>query len=64
MWTRPPEPDDLENEGLWWQPFWERRPDVRFCGHQSPVLKVTTHDLGDAVEIRVRDNGPGIPAGN
>jgi len=26
---------DLENEGLWCQPFWERRPDVRFCGHQS-----------------------------
>jgi PAS domain S-box-containing protein len=27
-----------------------------------PVLKVTTHDLGDAVEIRIRDNGTGIPA--
>jgi PAS domain S-box-containing protein len=26
-----------------------------------PVLKVTTHDLGEAVEIRVRDNGTGIP---
>src|SRR5262249_33954051 len=26
----------------------------------SPVLKVTTLDLGDAVEIRVRDNGVGI----
>jgi signal transduction histidine kinase len=26
-----------------------------------PVLKVMTHDLGDAVEIRVRDNGTGIP---
>jgi signal transduction histidine kinase len=26
-----------------------------------PVLKVTTHDLGEAVEIRVRDNGIGIP---
>jgi hypothetical protein len=25
------------------------------------VLKVVTHDLGDAVEIRVRDNGTGIP---
>jgi len=36
VWTRPPEPDDLENEGLWCQPFWERRPDVRFCGHQRP----------------------------
>jgi signal transduction histidine kinase len=26
-----------------------------------PALKVVTHDLGDAVEIRVRDNGTGIP---
>jgi signal transduction histidine kinase len=25
-----------------------------------PALKVTTHDLGQAVEIRVRDNGTGI----
>ena len=27
-----------------------------------PTLKVSTRDLGDAVEIRVRDNGTGIPA--
>jgi signal transduction histidine kinase len=27
-----------------------------------PALKVTTHDCGEAVEIRVRDNGVGIPA--
>ena len=27
----------------------------------APTLKVTTRDLGDAVEIRVRDNGTGIP---
>jgi signal transduction histidine kinase len=27
-----------------------------------PMLKVTTRDLGDAVEIRIRDNGTGIPA--
>ncbi len=27
----------------------------------TPTLKVTTRDLGDAVEIRVRDNGTGIP---
>jgi signal transduction histidine kinase len=27
----------------------------------GPVLKVTTRDLGEAVEIRVRDNGNGIP---
>jgi signal transduction histidine kinase len=26
-----------------------------------PVLKVTTKDLGEAVEVRVRDNGTGIP---
>jgi two-component system NtrC family sensor kinase len=28
----------------------------------KPTLKVSTRDLGDAVEIRVRDNGVGIPA--
>jgi signal transduction histidine kinase len=27
----------------------------------EPALKVTTLDLGDAVEVRVRDNGIGIP---
>ena len=27
-----------------------------------PALKVTTRDLGEAVEIRVRDNGAGIPS--
>ncbi len=27
----------------------------------EPTLKVTTRDLGDQVEIRVRDNGTGIP---
>ena len=26
-----------------------------------PTLKVATHDFGEAVEIRVRDNGAGIP---
>ena len=26
-----------------------------------PTLKVSTRDLGDAVEVRVRDNGTGIP---
>ena len=25
-----------------------------------PVLKVSTHDLGEAVEVRIRDNGIGI----
>jgi two-component system NtrC family sensor kinase len=29
--------------------------------HFRPALKVATHDLGEAVEIRVRDNGTGIP---
>jgi signal transduction histidine kinase len=28
----------------------------------EPVLRVTTRDLGDAAEIRVWDNGTGIPA--
>jgi signal transduction histidine kinase len=28
----------------------------------EPTLKVSTRELGDAVEIRVRDNGIGIPA--
>jgi signal transduction histidine kinase len=26
-----------------------------------PTLRVATRDLGDAVEVRVRDNGTGIP---
>ena len=26
-----------------------------------PTLRVSTRDLGDAVEVRVRDNGTGIP---
>jgi two-component system NtrC family sensor kinase len=30
-------------------------------GSFKPTLKVSTRDLGDAVEIRVRDNGIGIP---
>ena len=28
----------------------------------EPILTVTTRDLGEAVEVRVRDNGVGIPA--
>ena len=27
----------------------------------EPVLKAATKNLGDAVEIRIRDNGTGIP---
>ena len=30
-------------------------------GGFKPVLSVTTRDLGEAVEVRVRDNGAGIP---
>ena len=30
-------------------------------GAFRPALKVTTCDLGEAVEVRVRDNGTGIP---
>ena len=28
-----------------------------------PIIRVTTRDLGDPIEVRVRDNGIGIPAG-
>ena len=28
----------------------------------EPTIRLTTRDLGDQVEIRVRDNGTGIPA--
>jgi signal transduction histidine kinase len=31
-------------------------------GEFRPMLTVTTRDIGDAVEVRVRDNGSGIPA--
>jgi signal transduction histidine kinase len=31
--------------------------EVAYC----PTLQVSTRDLGDAVEVRVRDNGTGIP---
>lgn len=37
----------------------------RLTGKQAgfkPTLRVTTRDLGDMVEVRVRDNGIGIPA--
>ena len=38
----------------------KRARDGTEAGFQ-PVLKVTTRSAGDAVEIRVRDNGTGIP---
>jgi GAF domain-containing protein/nitrogen-specific signal transduction histidine kinase len=31
------------------------------AANYRPMLKVATHDLGDAVEVRIRDNGTGIP---
>ena len=36
---------------------------ARYAGETGfvPMLKVTTSDAGEAVEIRVRDNGTGIP---
>jgi len=30
-------------------------------GSFRPVLRVATHDVGDSAEVRVRDNGTGIP---
>jgi len=33
-------------------------------GAQRPALKVTTRELGESVEVRVRDNGIGIPPEN
>jgi signal transduction histidine kinase len=33
-------------------------------GAYRPVLKITTREVGDGVEIRVRDNGIGIPREN
>src|SRR6266404_529297 len=35
----------------------ERRP-----GYFEPILRATTKKLGSTVEIRIRDNGAGIPA--
>jgi signal transduction histidine kinase len=39
-----------------------RRARSETAPEYEPTLKVTTHELGDAVEICVRDNGVGIPA--
>jgi PAS domain S-box-containing protein len=38
----------------------KRARDETVRGYE-PTVKVTTRDLGDAVEIRVRDNGIGVP---
>ena len=37
-----------------------QRQRARSDGGYRPILKVSTRDLGDAVEVRVRDNGTGI----
>ena len=40
------------------------RPSARPKGEPGfePTLRATTKNLGDTVEIRIRDNGTGIPA--
>ena len=39
-----------------------RRRGAEANGPYEPVLKASTANLGDRVEIRIRDNGTGIPA--
>lgn len=39
----------------------EKRKAVETEPGYEPILSVTTRDLGESVEIRVRDNGTGIP---
>lgn len=44
--------------------FYATRKRARSLGEAdgfTPTVKVTTRDLGDALEVRVRDNGTGIP---
>jgi signal transduction histidine kinase len=40
----------------------KRQQDGKVGAVYRPVLRVTTRDLGDKVEARVRDNGVGVPA--
>src|SRR5262249_35138641 len=40
----------------------KRQQDGKISTEYRPVLRVTTRDLGDKVEARVRDNGVGVPA--
>ena len=37
---------------------------ARATAHFRPALKVTTREFGESVEVRVRDNGVGIPPEN
>jgi two-component system NtrC family sensor kinase len=39
----------------------KRKAEV-ISGDYEPILTATTENLGDSVEIRIRDNGTGIPA--
>ena len=45
--------------------FYAANKRARAAGDESfrPVLRVATRDAGDSVEIKVRDNGIGIPSG-
>ena len=36
---------------------------VKFCGGPEPVVKIAAEVEGDAVLVRVADNGPGVPDG-
>ncbi len=39
-----------------------RQKKQRLGARYTPQLQVRTHDRGDRVEVRIRDNGPGMPA--
>ena len=42
--------------------FYEANKKKKTTGdHFSPAVKVSTFDFGDKIEIRIRDNGNGIP---
>jgi len=40
----------------------KRQRDEGTSSAYRPVVRLTTRDLGDGIEVRVRDNGIGIPA--
>src|SRR5262249_17468359 len=39
----------------------KRKPEAAVCEGYEPILAASTNSLGDRVEIRIRDNGTGIP---